>query len=262
MTPGPGACYTEAMARTVAATLFALSPLFAGGLALHSLRPAPARTGPDRELILVPGEDAVDAAGAYPGVAALPIGAMGGTLRFDHLPFDALIPAPGVDLDLARFGFAESRTDAADHRWTRARRWSLLDSWATWAPVADHGTGQAPCRHRFEDGGYGCGKGLRFIPDLLATAGEVWAGVRLSAARAGSSGELRVASPPSRLEGWLESLEAGTARLILRRGEAEVQTECEGRCPLVIPPGEGDLTIRVIGPTPAAAFTLIEGPAL
>ena len=42
----------------------------------------------------------------------------------------------------------------------------------------------------------------------------------------------------------------------LRRGEQETVTQCEERCPLLFPEGEGSLVLRVDGPNPECALEM------
>lgn len=248
----------DEMLRIAPAAIFAFFPLVAGVVALASLRPPPARSGPGRELVVAPGDDAARVARAFPGRAAIPIEAFE-DLAFDQLPFDQVILAAGVTVELTHQGFSPGGEDLAGSRFIRPHRWTILDHWARWELTVDHGTGPGQCDRRFNSG-YGCGRGLRFIPDLSVVAGQLRGAVRVTAAKPSSSVELVAPGAPSEIVGWVAALQ-GPVTLFVRRGDIEARTDCDQYCPLTIPEGTGAVVVRITGPNPPLAFNLYEATA-
>jgi hypothetical protein len=97
---------------------------------------------------------------------------------------------------------------------------------------------------------------VQVIPDVVEVAEELWGVARFTALPARSHLELEIAAAPAELAGQLVPLSDEAPSITVRRGGVESVTQCEAVCPLLIPPGDGPVVLRLDGPNPAFAVDL------
>jgi len=233
---------------------FAASPVVAALFGLATLRPVPAEPGGDRTLYLGPNEKI---AAELPGRPALSLRHLTSRPDFAHLPFDELWFDPGLeDLrdELLAVGFAPTPTGT----FVRPRRWSLLERWHLWQLTVQHATKPIRrCEGRLPNGGWGCGRGVRLIPDVIEVDGRFRAVARLTAIPPGTHLSWST-TPAPQAQGTLIPLSSTPVQFTLARGENQIHTRCQKRCPLQIPDGTGPFTITTEGPSGPVAIDLWE----
>jgi hypothetical protein len=240
--------------------LLAASPLAVALALLAALAPPPAESGADRTLVL---SARADAAARYPGRPALDAGRLTAVPRFDRLPFDELLVDGALPGAWSLDGFRAAGDAGGLARWVRESRWSMADRWPDWRPEAWHDDDPSvrlTCPFRLENGGFGCGRGVQMFPDVVTvvTVGrEAWGVTRFTALPRRSHLEVLLPDAPPQLTAQLVPLAPGTAPAVtVRRAGTESVTQCEEVCPLLVPPGEGPVLLRLDGPNPPLGIDL------
>jgi len=219
--------------------LFAASPIVAAAVGLARLRPPDAVATDDRRLVLAAGDTAA-VARCHPGEAAISIDDLDAQPQLDRLPFESVVREDG---------------DPGEP-WGAAAPWTVLESWSHWQVDASHGGVADPCNRRFANGGYGCGHGVRWIPDVVRVGDVLLGAVRVTPVPAGSVTHLTVPRLPAGAQGTLWALGDRPVRLRLTRGDASADVACAAACDFEPPPGDAPLRVEVAGPSPALAFDL------